>query len=506
MSPAMTKVTRRQVLRAMALLAAGGAVSGATSACSAVQSRVLNRIAGQPTLPETQLNADPAIVRALSRMTFGPRADELAHAQAIGLAGWVEEQLVPERIDDAGVAVRLSRFDTLTLSAGDIRDWSAQMFDDSDTHAPVAELRSATLLRQIYSRRQLYETVVDFWSDHFNIHVLKGECWYLKTVDDRDVIRPHALGSFRELLSASARSPAMLVYLDNQASDASHPNENYARELLELHTLGVDGGYTQRDVMELARCLTGWRVGGDTFQHDQFMFDADMHDHGAKTVLGMTIPPGGVSEADAVIQRLAAHPATAQRLAHKLARRYLGANPPAAIVTRAATAYANSNGEIVAALRPILLDGLVKGAPQPQHKRPLHFITSALRALNADTDAGAPLLDALARMGQPAFGWPTPDGYPDHDTAWQNNLLPRWQFALALANDELTGTRVEWDALNRWLDHQSPDARINVLTTMLTGAAFDAQRRALLREALGDDASTNGIAAALIASPHFRWR
>ena len=497
----MTSLTRRQFLRAIALLTIGGGAS----ACATVQTRVLGGLSGQPAFPEALAPPGVKVFRALNRMTFGPRADEIAHAQSTGLAGWIEEQLAPMAIDDTGVSIRLSGFDTLSMSAGDIIDWSSQLFDDIDKDAPMTELRSATLLRQTYSHRQLYEVMVDFWSDHFNIFASKGLCWAFKTVDDREVIRPHALGNFKDLLRASARSPAMLEYLDNHSNHAGRPNENYARELLELHTLGVNSGYTQSDVMELARCLTGWRWRDSGFRLGEFMFDTAVHDSGSKRVLDADISPSGAHEVDGVIERLAAHPGTARHLALKLAQRFLGATPPADTVTRAATAYANSGGAIQAMLRPILLDGLATTQPA-MFKRPAHFLVSALRALNANTDGAKPLLDALEHMGQLSFAWPSPDGYPIHDIAWQHNLLPRWQFALALAEDALDNTRVDWPALERWLAMPSPTLQLDALATLLLGAPLDAPLRDRMLHALGDTPSIQAQTAALIASPQFQWQ
>ena len=219
------------------------------------------------------------------------------------------------------------------------------------------ELRQATLMRQLYSKRQLYEIMVEFWSDHFNIFIEKGNGFYLKTVDDREVIRKHALGSFRDLVWASAHSPAMMIYLDNQANEKSHPNENYARELMELHTLGVDGGYTQKDVMELARCLTGWNVK-EHFWLGDFVFKEDLHDTGEKNVLGLSIQPSGIKEAEQVIEMLVTHPSTAKFISTKLARRFIADDPPQELIEKAAQTFLDTKGDIKSVLRVILLDGL----------------------------------------------------------------------------------------------------------------------------------------------------
>ena len=200
---------------------------------------------------------------------------------------------------------------------------------DEDDHRLIGALRQSAILRAVYSRRQLQERMVEFWSDHFNIYAFKGQGPQFKVVDDHETIRAHALGKFRDLLGASARSAAMLGYLDNTSNRKGVPNENYARELMELHTLGVHGGYTQRDVKEVARCLTGWTTEKH-WHRGRFLFDPDAHDNGAKQVLGLTIAPGGgVTDGERVLDMLAGHPSTARHLARKLCVHFLGDAPDA---------------------------------------------------------------------------------------------------------------------------------------------------------------------------------
>ena len=244
-------MNRRDFLKLAGLTGAAAALSG----CGPLYSRLAG---GEP--PISSWPAASADFLGLARVTFGPTAAERARAGQIGLRAFIEEQLAYTAIDNGPADLRLRDFETLDLKANELYEAGNKLFDDLDKRSVVSELRQATLIRQIYSPRQLYEIMVEFWSDHFNISVDKGDCWYLKTVDDREVIRPHALGNFHDLLRASAHSPAMLVYLDNQVNEKRHPNENYAREVMELHTLSVHGGYSQQDVMELARCLTGWTV------------------------------------------------------------------------------------------------------------------------------------------------------------------------------------------------------------------------------------------------------
>ena len=450
------------------------------------------------------------IFQALNRMTFGPRAEERLRAAQIGLAPWVEEQLAPASLDDSSLALRLLPLASLGQSAADLADWNSKLFGEYDRKSVPDELRQAALLRQVYSRRQLYEVMVEFWSDHFSMSVEKGDVWYLKTVDDREVIRPHALGNFRDLLWASAHSPAMLVYLDNQSNHSGKPNENYARELMELHTLGVHGGYTQQDVMELARCLTGWTVK-EHFWRGQFTFDASLHDNGPKQVLGVRLEPGGLNEAEAVIERLARHPSTARFIAAKLIRRFIADDPPPALVEQAAAVFLRSDGDIPSVLRSILLDGGLEQV-QPKFKRPLHFVASALRMLGAQSDCGAAQQDRLAQMGQTPFSWPTPDGFPDMARPWQGGLMHRWKFGLALARGELPGTSVDFTSLLQNAPANTPAELLDHLNRLLLGSPLpDALARDLAlpleREpGLGLADLSAVIAAGLLASPAFQWR
>jgi uncharacterized protein (DUF1800 family) len=312
----------------------------------------------------------------------------------------------------------------------------------------LAELSGATLYRAVHARAQLREVVCHFWSDHFNIDISKGECAWLKTADDRDVIRRHALGRFQDLLRASAKSPAMLWYLDGRVNrkrnPAEKPNENYARELLELHTLGIDGGYTQRDVMEIARCLTGWTVRDQKgFFKGRVEFHRAQHDDGAKVVLGHELPAGG-GEADLerVLTILAQHPATARHVASKLCRRFIADDAPA--LDAVASAFTSSGGDIAATLAALFRspEFAAASARGAKLKRPFHFLASCLRATDAATDCGPRLQDFLARMGHAPFQHPTPDGYPEAASAWTGTLLWRWRLASGLARDEIAGTRI----------------------------------------------------------------
>jgi hypothetical protein len=452
---------------------------------------------------------DPAGFAVLNRLTAGPRPAEIHRLAETGLAGWLDEQLSPQGLDDGPLNLRLRPLATLGLRAGEIADLGDKLFDDLDRISAPQELRQALLIRQVYSRRQLYEQMVEFWGDHFNISVDKGDCWFLKTVDDREVIRLHALGRFRDLLWASAHSPAMLVYLDNQANQRGAPNENYARELLELHTLGEGHGYTQQDVMELARCLTGWGVK-ERFWRGEFRFDPQAHDEGVKQVLDLRLAPSGQAEAEAVLDRLAAHPATAHNLAFKLARRFIADQPPAWLVEAGAEAFQRSGGDLRVTARSLLLEGLAHR--QPKFKRPIQFVVSALRLLEAEIDGGPVLQDHLLRMGQSPFAWPTPDGYPDLAEAWMGNLAPRWNFALALVQNEIPGARLNLPALLERESAFSLESALDILCARLLGAPLPLDRRkallgAFLEAGPADELQlAQAAAAGLVASPAFQWR
>ena len=491
-------LSRRDFLKLGALVTA----SAALSSCAPVYRKLTGDL---PIVPWTALGA--ADFLALNRLTFGPRVEERARFIEIGLHSWIEEQLDFESINDFDVELQLETFHTLNMDANELEGISNGLFDSYDREKVPNELRQATLLRQLYSKRQLYEIMVEFWSDHFNIFMEKGNEFFLKTVDDREVIRKHAFGSFRDLVWASAHSPAMMIYLDNQANEKSHPNENYARELMELHTLGVDGGYSQQDVMELARCLTGWNVK-EHFWLGDFVFKEELHDTGEKNILGLSIQPSGQAEAEQVIEMLAAHPSTARFISTKLARRFIADNPPQELVEKATQTFLNTKGDIKSVLRVILLDGLPLA--QPKYKRPANFVLSTLRMLNVETDTVA-INDYLLRMGQLYFNWPTPDGYPDYSTAWQGNLMPRWQFAFELIRNEITGTKHNLNALLNVSSTGVLQDDVDSLSSLLLGAPIDRLARNGLIDSVRaagatDEETLQVIAASLIASPAFQWR
>lgn len=383
----------------------------------------------------------------LLRTSFGLRPGDREELLQLGpttetaVDAWLANQLAIEAIDDAACERAVRRFETLSEPIGELFEYRERVLR--------RELVGATLQRAVLTRRQLREVLCHFWTDHFNIDISKGECAWLKSADDREVIRRHALGRFEDLLRASAKSPAMLWYLDGRvnkkSAPADKPNENYARELLELHTLGVDGGYTQTDVMEVARCLTGWTVRDrEGFFKGRVEFHADAHDDGEKRVLGERILAGGGKEdLERVITLVAQHPATARHLSRKLCRRFL--RDDAEALDEVTAAFTNSQGDIAATLavlfaHPAFRDPLVRGA---KLKRPFHFLAACLRATEARSDCGPALCDYLDRMGHAPFQHPTPDGYPEDAAAWTGTLMWRWRVAAAIAQNEVGGTRID---------------------------------------------------------------
>jgi len=460
------KLDRRHFLRAgsgaVLVAAAGCDVPKALQSAMPFQppSRPLAKGPFQPPLSDA---VDP-VSHVLNRVTFGARPGDHERVHKLGATpdesarAFIEEQLHPQRIEDDFAAWGVRKFETLGEPVGELFEYRE--------HILLDELQRATLLRAIYTERQLWEVMVQFWSDHFNIDPSKGDCAWLKTADDRDVIRAHALGNFAELLRASALSPAMLCYLDGRENRKSRPedrpNENYARELLELHTLGVHGGYSQKDVMEVARALTGWTVrgpGSKGFGLGRVEFHPHHHDKGAKEILGKTIPAWAPSlkkeeqvrrgewELERLLEIILEHPATARYIATKLCRRFIADEPPVSAVDTVAAAFTSSGSDIRETLRALFATQEFWAARGTKLKRPFHFIVSALRATGAETDAPRHLVQVLLRMGHAPFTYPTPDGFPEESTPWLGTMLWRWSFATELCQGRVAKTKVQLDAL-----------------------------------------------------------
>ncbi|MGZ5200416.1 MAG: DUF1800 domain-containing protein [Telluria sp.] len=413
------------------------------------------------------VTTDQQAVHVLNRLGYGPRPGDVERVRQMGVQGYIDSQLHPESIPlPAELEERLRGLEAANMPAGEaVREFNELRKEVRDEEEGAKQKRRAALakmaretaearlLRAIDSPRQLEEVMVDFWFNHFNVFSGKGIDRALIASYERDAIRPHVLGSFRDLLGATAKHPAMSFYLDNYVSTsnafgeeqarkgAKGPrglNENYARELMELHTLGVDGGYTQKDVTELARMLTGW-----TFQpqrmarfDETFRFDPKRHDQGEKTWLGHTIEPGGQREGEMALDVLAVHPATAHHISYQLAQYFVSDNPPPALVDRMASTWIATRGDIRSVLRTLFTSDefMSPEAVGAKFKTPYQFVVSAVRASGIDVRNVQPLLGTMSQLGMPLYGCQTPDGYKNTQDAWLNPdaLARRITFATAL--------------------------------------------------------------------------
>ncbi|WP_395848574.1 DUF1800 domain-containing protein [Cystobacter fuscus] len=438
------------------------------------------------TWPATKWSEEKRALHVLRRLAFGPSPRDWEEVRRVGATSWVERQLWPEHIPDGDLERQLAALPTVRLSMAEamerypsLNEHARQLGIRLETQEDRArltemlgrdvlpdrvdqELRTQKLLRAVDSQRQLQEVLVDFWFNHFNVSAEKGPVRWMVTSFERDALRPHVFGRFRDLLAATAHHPAMLYYLDNwrSASDSPVPgkgggkkastglNENYARELLELHTLGVDGGYSQQDVREVARAFTGWTIDQPE-RAPAFVFQPAMHDAGAKHVLGMALPAGGGQEdGERVLDMLARHPATARFIATKLARKFVSDEPPPALVARLALVFLRTEGDLRAVYSALFTspEFWSDAALGAQTKTPLELVVSSLRALGARTDGGPGLARIVERMGQNLYRAPAPTGFPEHAAPWVNTgaLVQRINFALQLAEGKVPGTRVEF--------------------------------------------------------------
>jgi uncharacterized protein (DUF1800 family) len=468
------------------------------------------------------LTREQKVTHLLNRINFGPTREEAERVNRMGFRAYLDEQLQPETIADPYIDEKIAALKTMRLSSRELIELypqpkqaqakqQAALTPPMEMQGPrqvIVELQLARLLRAVYSRRQLYEIMVDFWSNHFNIFAGKGADRWLTTAYDRDTIRPNALGRFGSLLRATAESPAMLFYLDNWLSAGPDSaasrfaqnvrkrglNENYARELMELHTLGVDGGYTQKDVQEVARCFTGWTIRQPQ-QRGEFVFEPRIHEPGEKVVLGTRIAAGGVEDGLKVLDLLSHHPSAAKFIATKLARRFVADDPPATIVDKAAEAFRQSNGNIRTVLTTIIdsPEFFSTEAYRAKVKKPLEYVASALRATGAETKITHPLLRYLTRMGEPLFLAQPPTGYADLGAAWisPDMLLTRMNFAADLVSNRLEGSRVQPEAL------RDSDG----FAKLIAPDSLSTATRTALQETAGKDAI-----ALLMAAPEFHRR
>lgn len=543
------------------------------------------------TSSDNKLNDRQRALHALNRLAFGPRPGEVDAVMKDGVNTWIEQQLHPEGIPDRAVEARITALPTMTLSnaqivktyyepvlmarkkanaegkSGDLdkeevrRELMRDIPANQRPQVVMNELVAQRILRAAESDRQLNEVMVDFWMNHFNVFSGKGIDRFLLTSYERDVIRPHIWGRFEDLLMATAKSPAMLFYLDNARSMAAPENrpvmqqqrgfggrfgfgrramvmppqqkqgqgglnENYAREIMELHTLGVDAGYTQKDVTELARVLTGWSISRErdgSGEGAAFVFRPQMHDVGAKTVLGIRFAPGGgIEEGERMIHILAHHPATAHRIALKLCQRLVADDPPPALVDRVAKKFLATDGDLRQTVRAVIESPEFwdPASYRTKVKSPFEYTISAVRAVNAQITDPAPIARALQQIGEPLYGAQPPTGYSDKADVWINTgaLMNRLNFALSLASNKLPGVHGDVVALMQALipAGQAADAShsVEALALALTGGNLTQETRNTIksriveRKAPSEDPWDNTqlptVAGLILGSPEFQ--
>jgi uncharacterized protein (DUF1800 family) len=597
---------RRAASAALALAMAGALALGALAPVAAdTRSKA----------PATSLSQDQKIIHLLNRIGYGPRAGDVERVKRMGIDKYIDLQLHPDRIDDSSIEARLANFPSLRMSLSEIqqkypppnllarelglkqgknaalqpppgeaaddnqkRQYRQQVLAYYQEHGLkppqllLQELQGQKIVRAAYSERQLQEVMTDFWFNHFNIFWAKNADRDLTTYYEMNVIRPNTLGKFKDLLMATAKSPAMLVYLDNfqsmspnaqipqrrggqfgqrpgalgglgnpgsgrvndpsyremQRDQTRNPdqmtaqqrqaqaakglknrkpgiNENYAREIMELHTLGVEGGYTQKDVQEVARCLTGWTLDRPR-QGTQFVFREWMHDNGEKTVLGHKIPAGGgIKDGEMVIDILSHQPATAKFISTKLVRRFVSDTPPPSLVDRVTATYTKTDGDIREMLRTILISPEFnsKEAYRAKIKSPFELAASAVRALGADLSSPQQTAQFIAKMGEPLYLYQAPTGYPDRADQWVNtgSLLERLNFGLALSTNKLRGAAFDVKQAAGNLDMSDRQRVMDQAIASLLNGDISAQTRAVLEKQLKEGVPVKGELGAVPPIP-----
>ncbi len=545
--------------------------------------------------PAKGLTEEQKIAHLLSRTGFGARPGDIERVKKIGIDKYLDLQLHPDRIDDSGVAARLKPFESLDMNLAEInekypnpqvlarqlgfkgKNQQNNKADDKADNAPadeekdkreqrqaimeyyrthdakpvaflLQELQGQKIIRAIYSERQLQEVMTDFWFNHFNVFWPKAGVKSAATDYEMKAIRPHTLGKFKDLVMATAKSSAMMQYLDNFQSSAPNMNlpmarngrgqlgqgrpgrfqqgqmtdeqrqrlqqaqqqfakrkpginENYARELMELHTLGVDGGYTQKDVQEVARCFTGWTIerplGGGKKAPGEFMFRPVIHDGGEKLVLGQKIAAGGgLEDGEKVIEILAKNPSTAKFISTKLVHKFVSDNPPQALIDKVTGVYLKSDGDIREMLKTIFTapEFYAPDTYRAKIKSPFELAVSAARAIGAETVNARQMAQFIAKMGQPLYLYQPPTGYPDRAEQWVNTgaLLERLNFALALSANKIAGTNTDVNKVAGKVDANNQAQILDKAIAVLLNSEVSTQTRSVLEKQLKDGVAVKG--------------
>lgn len=448
-------------------------------------------------------SADWLLMKLVDRITFGANQEEQALARSLGYEGYLEYHLNHTAIVDTDADARMASYPIYGQTFAQLIATGATVVRQ--------QLLEARLMRGLLSKRQLFERIVDMWTNHFAIYIFENDnVAYLKVADDTNVIRTHALGTFPNMLIASAHSPAMLHYLDNTASTATQPNENYARELMELHTLSVSGGYTQNDVIALSKILSGWSFESRSAQptYGQFRYISSNHNTQPKTFLGVNFPGNqGQAEGDTALNMLINHASTARFVARKLCLEFLGENTPDAIVTDIANVYTQTNGDIKAMLRRVLRPERLAAAPR-KLKRPMHLFISSLRTLPVTVNALNGLRAQLQPVQHQPFSWGAPDGYPDRAEYWQGNFLPRMNWGSTVASNAVAGVVVDLTSFYNGATASAQQVVDRINERCMLGRMLDIEKTELLQYiGTGTPSLTKRTDALAIAlgGPTFQW-
>jgi uncharacterized protein (DUF1800 family) len=419
-------LTRRDLLKV-----AGSSALFAGAAFPAAAQEFSEALTAARARPNAAPNA--ASVHFLNRISYGATADELARVAQMGIPAYLNQQLNnAAALEDAVLKRKMAPFKELNMTVRQLERLA------DPTGAATEALVQGMVTRAVYSKAQLHERMVEFWSDHFNIAAEGLELDYIQF--QREVIRKNVFGTFYDLLVATAKSPAMLVYLDNYLNEKEHPNENYGREVMELHTLSVTGGYTEDDVINVARAFTGWTVDDKKKTNAGMVFSLEEHDTGPKTILGHQLPAGrGIEDGMDVLRILADHPSTAKFICRKLSVRFVADNPPQSLIDKMVATWTQNKGAIKPVLQTLFLSDEFNASVNMKLRRPLDLVIGAMRATGTDFTEFNDLAWILEVLAQIPYNWHPPNGYPEPAAAWVNTsaLLGRWNAVFILSEGRL---------------------------------------------------------------------